>query len=52
MKCSKCKDKEIKRDKAIEIKCKVCKKKFKTSFTNVCYTCQMNHHCILCGEKL
>lgn len=52
MKCSKCAEKEINRTETAEIKCKVCKKKFKTKFTNVCYACQMEHHCILCGEKL
>ena len=52
MKCSKCQKKEVSRAEAEEIKCKCCKKKFRTRFTNVCYTCQMNKRCIICGGEL
>ena len=52
MYCDKCKDKNIKRINVVEIKCKVCGKKFKTRFTNICYNCQIKGHCIVCGELI
>lgn len=32
--------------------CLSCKKKTRGRFSNICPSCQINKHCVVCGEKL
>lgn len=53
--CKKCNRKKEKDTEIKERKCKICKKKFKSGFLSICYTCQMafkNKYCLSCGEAL
>lgn len=53
MYCKKCKGKEISGTDISEKKCKVCKKKFRGRFVNICPNCQATKkYCIKCGAPL